>query len=144
MEKLTISEKPSQLVLRHAGSEVLRVTYPETSGDTAAARHAAAMIGALVDHAKTTLAPQAAAALAAAAKEKRLFAFRCHRYDVTLSATHEKNALCLLLTATHQAGATSQSESLTMRFDAAEALQLRPRQRRRAVKPASQDNKNIP
>ena len=133
MEKLTISEKPSQLVLRHAGSEVLRVTYPEVSGDTAAARHAAAMIGALVGYAKTALAPQAAAALAAAAKEKRLFAFRCHRYDVTFSATHEKSGLCLRLTAAHRVGTEEKSEALVMLFDSAEALQLSPRRASRTA-----------
>ena len=126
MEKLHISPTKKREILRHSGNEVLLLTYPAVTGDTPAARHAAALIDALVHYAKTEIATAAAQALQGAIASGHLFDFTRHTYDLSLAATPVKHGVLWTLTARHSEGKGAPHEhALTMLWDAEECLQSR-------------------
>jgi hypothetical protein len=131
MEKLQISPKKERCMLRYEGNEVLLLTYPTLTGDTPAALHAAALIEALIAYARESALSRAAEALRAAAASGRIFDFKRHTYDISLSSKATQKHLHLALSARFYAGEKTLSEgTLHMLWDKEEALQHRsPRAR---------------
>ena len=128
MEKLHISPTKTREVIRAHGTEVLLLTYPSVSGDTPAARHAAALVGALVHYAKNEVASAASTALRGAMTSGRLFDFERHTYDVTLTLAPHKCGVWLTLSTRHVAGdAPPRERALTLLWDPTERVQLRAR-----------------
>ncbi|MBQ2773072.1 MAG: hypothetical protein IJF45_01860 [Clostridia bacterium] len=135
MEKLHISPQKTRCVLRHGGNEVLLLTYPTLTGDTPAALHTAALIEALIAYARESALSRAAEALREAAASGRLFDFKRHTYDISLSSKATQKHLHLALSARFYAGEKTLSEStLHMLWDKEEALQYRlPKGRKHRV-----------
>lgn len=126
MKKLHILPTKKREIIRHSGNEVLLLTYPAVTGDTPAARHAAALIEALTHHAKTKVAAKARASLLEAIASGHLFDFTRHTYDLSLAATPVKHGVLWTLTARHSEGKGAPHEhALTMLWDAEECLQSR-------------------
>ncbi|MBE6603856.1 MAG: hypothetical protein E7636_05980 [Ruminococcaceae bacterium] len=126
MEKLHISPQKTRCVLRHGGNEVLLLTYPTLTGDTPAALHTAALIEALIAHARESALSRAAEALREAAASGRLFDFKRHTYDISLLSKMTQKHLHLTLRVCFSAGEETLSEStLHMLWDTEETLQCR-------------------
>ena len=126
MEKLQISPKKERCMLHCGGNEVLLLTYPTLTGSTPAALHTAALIEALIAYARESALSRAAEALKAAAAAGRLFDFKRHTYDISLSSKTTQKHLHLTLSARFCAGEKTLSEStLHMLWDTEETLQCR-------------------
>ena len=136
MEKLHISSKKARHMLLHGGNEVLLLTYPTVTGDTEAARHAAALVAALADYARESAKEIAVDALRAALAAGRVFDFTRHTYDVSLAKSTVGKHLVLALTAHFFAGEkTLARQTLTTYWDGDECLQYRaPRTGKRVFK----------
>ena len=125
MEKLQISPKKERCMLRYEGNEVLLLTYPTLTGSTPAARHTAALIEALAAYARNSALTHAAEALKTAAAG-RLFDFKRHTYDISLSSKATQKHLHLTLSVRFCAGEKTLSTStLHMLWDKEETLQYR-------------------
>ena len=126
MEKLHISPQKTRCVLRHGGNEVLLLTYPTLTGSTPAARHTAALIETLTAYARKNPLSHAAKSLKAAAAAGRLFNFKRHTYNISLSSKATQKHLHLTLSARFCAGEEVLSENtLHMLWDKEETLQYR-------------------
>ena len=126
MEKLHISPQKTRCVLRHGGNEVLLLTYPTLTGDTPAALHIAALIEALIAYARESALSRAVEALREAAASGRLFDFKRHTYDISLSSKATQKHLHLTLRVRFCAGEeTLFGGELTMLWSKDEALQHR-------------------
>ena len=97
MEYLGKQDQKRRTLLSESGNEVLRLSYPVVVGDTPAALHVAAMVGALVGYAEREALGAASAALSEAAKNGRLFDFTCHTFDISLHLAPQKTHVMITL-----------------------------------------------
>ncbi len=126
MECLQAKDKKQRRILSHkGGSEVLRLTYPTVTGETAAATHTLALINALADFGEGEAARIAAEALLTAVQNGRLFDFTCHTYDISLNITHHKTCTEVTLAVILCNGDSPiLSHTKTMYWDSSESIQL--------------------
>ena len=118
-------KKRRRLLLSKSGNEVLRLSYPAVTGDSPAARHVAALIGALIDYAEREAQKTATAALARAVKGGRLLDFTPHTYDVSLDLERRQTHVEITLRVEFGDGtAPIFSREATLYWDKNEQLQL--------------------
>ena len=126
MENLLILTNESHGCIKRCGTVVLHLYTPTVTGDTAAARHAAAMIKALTDYATTAIAAMAEQTLREAVKRGKLLHFTPHTVRITLTKKEEKAALCLSFSLLHQSGdGVKQNEVLCTYWRPDQAVQYR-------------------
>ena len=139
MEKLQITGTVRRHI-RRAGNTVLTVTVPTVSGDSAAAKHAEALLASLCEFAEACLAAQASEALLAAARERRLCTFRPFSLSLSLTKNEKKGAVAVTLCAALTADKAEKRITRTALWTADEQLRIlrgnRPLSRKKARKNA--------